>query len=153
MKLVSLRVKDTDADWSLRELTFFPGLTLLVGVSGAGKTRILNEIRRLRHVALGDDDLRPWGLEWDLRFHSTDGTEFFWSGKFEEREQLSDVLDEIIGPLYETDDDASPRPQIVAEQLALNGQLIRTLFRWQTENPNHNELAAPHRPCAGGSYD
>lgn len=64
--------------WRLEEMEFFPELTLLVGVSGVGKTKVLRAIETLRQIAEGD--CFP-GVHWDVTF-SAAGQRYQWQGAF-----------------------------------------------------------------------
>ena len=79
MKILLIELKDTSTGWTL-EKTEFDSLTLLVGASGVGKTRILRVIQWLVDVAEG-----KWfnGLSWRLEFYSNKGNHYIWSGEFE----------------------------------------------------------------------
>ncbi|MFM5940841.1 MAG: AAA family ATPase, partial [Dolichospermum sp.] len=44
MKIISLRIKNNFLGWDFDEVDLSSNLTLLVGVSGAGKTQILRAI-------------------------------------------------------------------------------------------------------------
>jgi recombinational DNA repair ATPase RecF len=52
MKINKLEYCDLEYQWQLEAVEFSPNLNLLVGVSGAGKTRILQAIRNLKAIAL-----------------------------------------------------------------------------------------------------
>ena len=79
MKILLIELKDTSTGWTL-EKTEFDSLTLLVGASGVGKTRILRVIQWLVDVAEG-----KWfnSLSWRLEFYSNKGNHYIWSGEFE----------------------------------------------------------------------
>ncbi len=53
MKIHKLEYYDKEYQWKLEKLELLDNLNLLVGVSGAGKTRILKAIRSLRAIANG----------------------------------------------------------------------------------------------------
>ena len=93
MKIISLRLKNNFWDWDLDEIKFSSNLTLLVGVSGAGKTQILRAIIDLRSIANGE---AINGFEWKIIFSTVNGTEFIWEGGFDtvEENELSFEEDE-----------------------------------------------------------
>ncbi|WP_413175229.1 AAA family ATPase [Anabaena azotica] len=80
MKIISLRLKNHFLGWDFDEVDFSSNLTLLVGVSGAGKTQILRAILDLKRIANGE---AINGFEWKIRFSSVDGNEFVWEGRFD----------------------------------------------------------------------
>lgn len=83
MKFKSISSADTISGWNVREVPFNPMLTLLVGASGVGKTRMLNFINALRQIAQG----RSYnGSKWEVMFEQ-DGHEYVWKGEFEARQE------------------------------------------------------------------
>jgi len=66
MKIKSFKFDDHKENWHLKE-TFFDDFNLLVGVSGVGKTKILQALDLVRDVAR-DNDYRLDGIEWTIRF-------------------------------------------------------------------------------------
>jgi predicted ATP-dependent endonuclease of OLD family len=80
MKIIELKYYDDEYKWRLEPVKFNPNLNLLVGLSGAGKTRILKAIESLKDIANGSSIN---GIEWDVRFVDEDNSEYHWSGKFE----------------------------------------------------------------------
>jgi len=93
MKIISLRLKNKFFEWDFDEIKFSSNLTLLVGVSGAGKTQILRAILDLRRIANGT---AINGFEWKIKFSTVNGTEFTWEGGFDtvETNELSFEDDE-----------------------------------------------------------
>ena len=62
MRIEQLEYWDKDTGWKLARTSFFPDLTLLVRVSGVGKTKILKAIRTLKRIVGRDDGrLAPLG--------------------------------------------------------------------------------------------
>ncbi len=84
MKLLRLSFHDHAQGWGFDDLQFFPDVTLLVGASGVGKTRILNSIRKLREIAQ-DHTTLAIGLSWSLDFIDDQGQKFTWEVKFSPR--------------------------------------------------------------------
>lgn len=80
MKIISLRLKNNFLGWDFDEVDFSSNLTLLVGVSGAGKTQILRAILDLKDIAYGE---AINGLEWKIKFLTVNGDEFIWEGSFD----------------------------------------------------------------------
>nr|VFJ92657.1 MAG: AAA domain-containing protein, putative AbiEii toxin, Type IV TA system [Candidatus Kentron sp. LFY] len=84
MKIESLEYIDHASGWRL-EKTDFDRLTLLVGASGVGKSRILEAILHLRQIA-GIFPLPFYssnGVEWNIGFSTSSGHVCEWSGRFE----------------------------------------------------------------------
>ena len=54
MKFKSISIKDGRTGWNVDNIQFNPMLTLLVGASGVGKTKILNGINALKQIARGN---------------------------------------------------------------------------------------------------
>ena len=76
MAILSFEYEDLDTGWTLEETSFEP-LNLLVGPSGAGKTRILNALLDLRHAALrGAAEINSvsWRLDVDVA-----GSRYTWT--------------------------------------------------------------------------
>ncbi|MTJ49161.1 AAA family ATPase [Dolichospermum sp. UHCC 0259] len=90
MKIISLRLKNNFLGWDFDEVDFSSNLTLLVGVSGAGKTQILRAILDLKRIANGKGIN---GLEWKIKFSSVNGNEFIWEGSFDNSETKEFILD------------------------------------------------------------
>ncbi|MFM6224699.1 MAG: AAA family ATPase, partial [Dolichospermum sp.] len=80
MKIISLRIKNNFLGWDFGEVDLSSNLTLLVGVSGAGKTQILRAITDLSRIANGK---AINGLEWEIKFSTVQGNEFVWEGSFD----------------------------------------------------------------------
>lgn len=77
VKITRFKFDDHGADWHLEE-TAFDQLNLLVGVSGVGKTKILEALRRLCRMATGGKT-SPGQIEWFLEFEH-DGRSYQWEG-------------------------------------------------------------------------
>ncbi len=87
MKIHTIKYCDQEYNWQLESLEITSNLTLLVGVSGAGKTQILKSIANLREIANGGSFN---GVKWELSFSTQEGDDYKWSGEFETRK--ADVL-------------------------------------------------------------
>ena len=100
MKIISLRLKNNFLGWDFDEVDFSSNLTLLVGVSGAGKTQILRAILDLKRIANGK---AINGLEWKIKFHTVNDTEYIWEGSFDTIETDELTFEEKENPslLYE----------------------------------------------------
>ena len=117
MRIISLRVKNNFFDWDFDEIKFSSNLTLLVGVSGAGKTQILRAIIDLRRIANGT---AINGFEWKIIFSTVKGTEFIWEGSFDtvEKNELSFEDDE------KEKQDEREKSSLTYEKLTSNNQVL-----------------------------
>lgn len=127
MRIQSLRYCDTHSEWELSELAFYDDLTLLVGISGVGKTRILQAVSTLRQIAQGETEPRRWGTSWELVFSNDQGRRFRWTGELEEK-PASDVQTEeddvgiyYIAPKRE---EHVPRPKFKREFLSVDDSTL-----------------------------
>jgi predicted ATPase len=117
MKIISLGVKNNFFEWDFDEIKFSSNLTLLVGVSGAGKTQILLAILDLRRIANGT---AINGFEWKIIFSTVNGTEFIWEGRFDtvETNELSFEDDE------KQKDYEQEKYSLIYERLTSNNQVL-----------------------------
>ena len=69
MYIKSLIYEDQSTDWKLKKIEFNP-LTLLVGVSGVGKTQILKALLNLKRISRGKS---LNGLKWEVEFSTSTG--------------------------------------------------------------------------------
>ena len=79
MKIKSITYENKQQGWEYEKIDFLD-LTLLVGVSGVGKTQILNSIHSLKQITNGDSQN---GVTWKIEFQTTDENTFTWEGAFE----------------------------------------------------------------------
>jgi predicted ATPase len=77
MKIKSLYFKNSYLGWEVDHIEF-QNLNLLVGLSGAGKSQIINALWQLRGIALGK---LMNNVEWAIAF-SIDSQEYEWKGSF-----------------------------------------------------------------------
>ncbi len=125
MKLAKLSYHDVESEWGFEDLGFFPDVSLLVGASGVGKTRILRAIRQLRNIANDTPDEAFWGIEWNCEFLDKDGKRYFWMGAFERRQPtLFDGVEEDDDPMSEDDGLEQKKPTITREQLLCDGKSV-----------------------------
>jgi len=120
MKIISLRLKNNFLGWDFDEVDFSSNLTLLVGVSGAGKTQILRAILDLKRIANGG---AINGLEWKINFYTVNNTEFIWEGSFETIETYESTFYEGENEdiFYEDEDDY---PSLLYEKLTSQNDVI-----------------------------
>ncbi len=116
MKIISLRLKNNFLGWDFDEINFSSNLTLLVGVSGAGKTQILRAIIDLRRIANGE---AINGFEWKIIFSTVNGTEFIWEGGFDTVETNELSFDDI----QEKQDDRE-KSSLVYENLTSKSKIL-----------------------------
>lgn len=107
MRIKTLEFEDKTLGWKLSE-THFDQLTLLVGASGVGKTRILRAIEKLVHISAGESFE---GVCWKVDFETTKGTSFRWQGEF-------GMIDEENADWFEF------RPEVLNELLEQQGVLL-----------------------------
>lgn len=84
MRIKSFEAKNHFLGWEIELIDFDDKLSLLVGVSGVGKTQILNAIHNLKKIANGESIN---GFEWKVTFETEAEKEFIWQGKFSVIEQ------------------------------------------------------------------
>lgn len=116
MKILSFQYLDKETNWQIEPVNF-NNLTLLVGASGVGKTRILRSIRNIKNVARGKS---LNGISWSISF-SIDKDVFLWEGEFENKEKsiLFTISDE--DGILEKDTD---KPVILYEKVICNNENI-----------------------------
>ena len=126
MRIEQLDYQDKDTGWKLTAAEFFPDLTLLVGVSGVGKTKILRAIHTLRRIARQSDSASPvWGVAWKIQF-TTSGTRYLWEGEYEGRPEGDEPgtgTGSMMG-LFDDDNDSTTGPKIVRERLTRGDELL-----------------------------
>ncbi|NER34387.1 MAG: AAA family ATPase [Oscillatoria sp. SIO1A7] len=104
MKIKKLEYYDEEYQWKLEAVEFSPNFNLLVGVSGAGKTRILEAIRNLKAIANGAS---LNGVKWSISFSAKNNNDYYWSGKFETKDSSSPIdsesnQEEYVKIIHET---------------------------------------------------
>ena len=114
MRITSFEYKDHAIEWTLENIDF-NSLTLLVGASGVGKTRILKAILHLKKIALGAS---LNGLEWKVKFVANNQN-CEWSGCFENKGFLSEII------FYDPDKtDDKDKSNIEFERLYVDDKLV-----------------------------
>jgi len=104
--------------WELQR-TEFSDLTLLVGASGVGKTRILDSIIKLINISNG---YAYNGVEWDLRFNAENGKDYKWTGEFESIEAIEQ--EEFKEKEISGNGNGKHIPRLVDEKLYLEDGLV-----------------------------
>ena len=114
MKIKKVAFWDNLREWRFEPICF-SNLALLVGVSGVGKTKILEGILSLQKIANG---VSLNGLAWDITFstvNDVDDVEYRWQGEFESKKNLPIILNE---------EDETNEFRIVREFLLREGNVI-----------------------------
>ncbi len=116
MNIRSFTYKNSSVNWELEPITFNQ-LTLLVGASGVGKTRILESILNLKQIAKGSS---LNGSEWTIEFSTQDKKSCKWSGKYENQGYIPEY--DFLQWVDEKKD--ANKPKIQNEQLYIDGVLV-----------------------------
>lgn len=93
MKIKKLSAKYHPTGVEIQNVEFDDTLSLLVGISGVGKTSILAAIQKIRRILFGRS---LNGFEWDIDF-TIHGDQYHWKGQFESKDDS--VLNEITGKI------------------------------------------------------
>lgn len=114
MKIINFTFEDKSVSWKLEKVTF-DNLTLLVGASGVGKTRILKSLMSLKSIIEGNT---LNGVSWEIEFSTIDNAIYLWKGEFENKGWKNDLSLRI-----DDDDeiDVKNKPNLIFEELYLNG--------------------------------
>ena len=111
MKITDFSFDDSRDGWRLSNAQF-EDINLLVGLSGAGKTRILRSILDLKSIANGRT---LNGIKWSMNFLDSGGKHYNWRGEF----SVTDKIDE------EDDDDPKDNKQtILSEKLICDDEVL-----------------------------
>jgi predicted ATPase len=101
MRIEKLSYHNHVTGWQLAPVEF-GSVNLLVGVSGVGKTRILEVIRSLKQIVFET----PWrnqslnGVEWDITFFTAPDLNYQWRGKFKIINNYKRIVDESVENKY-----------------------------------------------------
>ena len=110
MKFKTISAKDKISGWNVENIQFNPMLTLLVGASGVGKTRILNLINVLCQIAEGKSFN---GIAWKVEFEQDDH-QYVWEGEFESKKESEEIILDMSEKKY----------SLIKEFLSDNGNII-----------------------------
>ena len=110
MKFKSISAKDKISGWNVENIQFNPMLTLLVGASGVGKTRMLSLINGLCQIAQGKSFN---GIAWKVEFEQK-GHEYIWEGEFERIDEPSITIPDL----------KEKKIALVSEHILDNGETI-----------------------------
>ncbi len=106
MKIKRFAYTNKALGWELKSVEF-DDLTLLVGLSGAGKTRILDALLDVKAIA---DGTAKEGVSWDIEFTTNQKGHYHWRGKYDR-----------VDPEFALEDDDSrtrSKPRIISENLS-----------------------------------
>jgi hypothetical protein len=120
MKIEKISFHNHVTGWQLTP-TEFDSINLLVGVSGVGKTQILEAIRSLQKIIFWSEFNYIQilnGVEWDVIFSTSADSQYRWNGKFCIVDSNNHIADDIN---YHMD---SRRPPLEKEELFFNDKLI-----------------------------
>jgi Fe-S cluster assembly ATPase SufC len=124
MRIEKLYYRNHVTGWELAPMEF-GSVNLLVGVSGVGKTRILEVIRSLQKIAFGSS----WhnnrllnGVEWNITFYTSSSFQYRWHGKFNTVNNEDYTINESGEKKYSRID--HDEPELEVEELYLNDNCI-----------------------------
>lgn len=119
MKINSLKIINHHEGWEI-DTIHFDRLNLLVGVSGAGKTRILESLELLGNIFSPYSIFEEFnGFEWCLNYITKDGKVCEWRGRFEKIEK------ENIFVVFDSDSDKNGKKyRIVNESFSIDGVIV-----------------------------
>ncbi|MCP4346057.1 MAG: ATP-binding protein [Desulfobacterales bacterium] len=116
MKIKKFKYENKKLELTINPISF-SNLSLLVGVSGVGKSLILQAILDLKEISKGKSLA---GVEWKIEFAiGKEEKNYLWRGAFERTE--GDKIE------YDEDDEAETmitRPKITYEELYIENQLV-----------------------------
>lgn len=140
MKILSLEFSNKSSEWELELTHFTENLTLLVGISGVGKTQILQSILELKKIAKGSS--LP-GRKWKVRFSTEENCEYLWEGEFD----TSSPEDDSMNASYKLDEEEfDNKPKIIYEKLFMKGEEIVSREKDNTIFLTKENSAYPHLP-------
>ncbi len=102
--------------WTLNKVDFRP-ITLVVGPSGVGKTRLLRSILALKAIAYGK---AISGVKWNCLFEADDSTQYTWEGQYDSKKALLTTPAEVIDEQFDSND----HDNIKLESLSINGKQV-----------------------------
>jgi hypothetical protein len=118
MRIEQFEYRNNALEWQLERMTF-SDLTLLVGISGVGKTQILQALLSVKSIAEGKSKN---GVRWDVTFSTKEGRKFRWFGEFDTRPSM--IPDEF--EFLVDDESQREKPEILSETLlADDKELVR----------------------------
>jgi ABC-type Na+ transport system ATPase subunit NatA len=133
MKIKEISFKNNAHPWELVS-TKFPDLTLLVGVSGVGKTQILNNIMKLVNISNGHVYN---GVEWDLHFTGDNNENYRWAGEFE---SIKGIRSQSFTEKDINGQQSTQIPRLLTEKLFLENELV---FEREKSRVKYEKKEAP----------
>lgn len=118
MKIKKLSVKYNPTGIEIQNVEFDSTLTLFVGISGVGKTRILSAINDLLRVANG---VSLNGFSWDADFE-LNGYIYNWKGQFEYKDE--NPFNKIALPIMMDEENNKTSVNLISESLSFKGKKI-----------------------------
>jgi Fe-S cluster assembly ATPase SufC len=122
MRIEKLYYRNHVTGWELAPMEF-GDVNLLVGVSGVGKTKILEVILALKEIIFGIDWQKQFlnGVEWDITFYTAPDQKYRWSGKSNPVNYYDHTIDEFGEDTYSS---TGNLPRLKVEKIYLNGNCI-----------------------------
>lgn len=97
MRIKSLYCKSSFFEWEIKEIDFSNAkTTLLVGISGVGKTQILNAIATIQNIVNGTT---VNSFEWKVKFNIEEKN-YLWEGAFQELTPAGDTVRVVKNKSY-----------------------------------------------------
>lgn len=126
--------------WKIDNLDI-ENITLLVGASGVGKTKIINGIRALRAMANG---YSPNGIKWKAEFVADCGSSVVWEGetaldKDDEETRSNTTLFAPSDPFYFRENNDKDEHEFLNEKIFLDSSLFASRQGNIVEITGHNE--------------
>jgi hypothetical protein len=118
VRIESFQFRDLATGWELEE-TKFDAFNLLVGVSGVGKTKILQALEQICSVAKPSAPGLPSNVDWTLYFEHQ-SHQYRWSATFLEPAPTI-LLDERAQRMMRSISGHSPEAAFVHEEIDLDG--------------------------------
>lgn len=113
MKIVNFCFDDSRNDWHLKNVRF-EDINLLVGLSGVGKTKILQAILALKNISNGRT---VNGIKWNVEFLDSKNISYNWSGEFS-------AANEIFDDDGDDDETEKAKTKILSEVLVCNDEVL-----------------------------
>ncbi len=120
MRLRFLEFHDKVLNWRLERMSF-DRLTLLVGASGVGKTKILNSLLALKDVAMGRSIN---GLKWKVGFDTSGGDRFEWECEFDNDPIADETWDKSDLNGVRSDTEERRPAAVVFETMVRNNETV-----------------------------
>lgn len=117
MKITKIEYEDKEYKWKFKPINLYSTLTLLVGISGVGKTQILKSIYNLKKIANGAS---LNGVKWNIKFSDEKQQEYCWTGEFETKNKGS-ILSLIAN---DEEDDEKDNFSLVNEKLSIGDNIV-----------------------------